>query len=66
VSREEYSSDDEDDEKKFTKEDEGFAVIAITTPTIHVFDTPNENLIAYSPWCLMAKVIDDFTLGSAK
>lgn len=55
---EEYSSDDDDDEKKSTKEDEGVAAIATTTPSISLFDAPNENRIINSPRCLMAKVME--------
>jgi hypothetical protein len=66
VTREEYSSDDDDDEKTSTKEDEEVTAIATTTPSISLFDAPNENSIINSPRYLMAKVREDYTFGGSK
>ncbi|KAK1605612.1 hypothetical protein QYE76_029285 [Lolium multiflorum] len=58
IIREEYSSDEgeECEDKSSNKEEEGVAAIAISTPSISLFDSPNENLVANNSRCLMAKV----------
>jgi hypothetical protein len=58
IIREEYSSDEDEEheDKSSNKEGEGVAAIAITTPSISLFDSPNENLITNNAHCLMAKV----------
>ncbi|KAK1619426.1 hypothetical protein QYE76_024943 [Lolium multiflorum] len=58
IIREEYSSDEgeERENKSSNKEGEGVAAITISTPSISLFDSPNENLIANNYRWLMAKV----------
>ncbi|KAK1643686.1 hypothetical protein QYE76_061491 [Lolium multiflorum] len=58
IIREEYSSDEDEErgDKSSNKEGEGVAAIAITTPSISIFDSPNENLVTYNARCLMVKV----------
>ncbi|KAK1679577.1 hypothetical protein QYE76_040425 [Lolium multiflorum] len=58
IIREEYSSDEDEEhgDKNSNKEGEGVAAIAITTPSISLFDSPNENLVTNNARCLMAKV----------
>ncbi|KAK1609416.1 hypothetical protein QYE76_033089 [Lolium multiflorum] len=58
IIREEYSSDEdgEHEDKCSNKEGEGVATIAISTPSISLFDSPNENLVTNNARCLMAKV----------
>ncbi|KAK1692565.1 hypothetical protein QYE76_009262 [Lolium multiflorum] len=58
IIREEYSSDEdgEHEDKRSNKEGEGVATIAISTPSISLFDSPNENLVTNNARCLMAKV----------
>ncbi|KAK1615899.1 hypothetical protein QYE76_021416 [Lolium multiflorum] len=57
IIREEYSSDEgeEREDKSSSKEEEGVAAIAISTPSVSLFDSPNENHVNNSH-CLMAKV----------
>ncbi|KAK1653911.1 hypothetical protein QYE76_071716 [Lolium multiflorum] len=58
IIREEYSSDEgeEREDKGSNKEEEGVATIAISTPSISLFDSPNENLATNNSCCLVAKV----------
>ncbi|KAK1665502.1 hypothetical protein QYE76_053661 [Lolium multiflorum] len=58
IIREEYSSDEgeEHKDKGTNKEEREVAAIAISTPSISLFDSPNENLIVNSFHCLVAKV----------
>ncbi|KAK1606922.1 hypothetical protein QYE76_030595 [Lolium multiflorum] len=58
IIREEYSSDEgeEREDKISNMEEEGVAAIAISTPSISLFDSPKENLITKNSRCLMAKV----------
>ncbi|KAK1648368.1 hypothetical protein QYE76_066173 [Lolium multiflorum] len=58
IIREEYSSDEgeEREDKGSNKEEEGVAAIAISTPSVSLFDSPNENRVANNSHCLMAKV----------
>ncbi|KAK1694357.1 hypothetical protein QYE76_011054 [Lolium multiflorum] len=58
IIREEYSSDEgeEREDKSSNKEDEGVAAIAISTPSVSLFDSPNENRVSDNSHCLMAKV----------
>ncbi|KAK1620384.1 hypothetical protein QYE76_025901, partial [Lolium multiflorum] len=55
IIREEYSSDEdgEHEDKHSNKEGEGVAAIAISTPSISLFDSPNENLVTNNARCLM-------------
>ncbi|KAK1616982.1 hypothetical protein QYE76_022499 [Lolium multiflorum] len=57
IIREEYSSDEDEEhgDKNSNKEGEGVAAIAITTPSISLFDSPNENLVTNNARCLVAK-----------
>ncbi|KAK1691973.1 hypothetical protein QYE76_008670 [Lolium multiflorum] len=56
--REEYSSDDGDDndEKNSNMEEEGVAAIAINTPSNSLVNSTNENLVTNNSHFLMAKV----------
>ncbi|KAK1628228.1 hypothetical protein QYE76_002543 [Lolium multiflorum] len=58
IIREEYSSDEgeEREDKSSNKEEEGVAAIAISTPSVSLFDSPNENRVTNNSHCLMAKV----------
>ncbi|KAK1665554.1 hypothetical protein QYE76_053713 [Lolium multiflorum] len=58
IIREEYSSDEgeEHKDKGTNKEEREVATIAISTPSISLFDSPNENLIVNNFHCLVAKV----------
>ncbi|KAK1664975.1 hypothetical protein QYE76_053134 [Lolium multiflorum] len=58
IIREEYSSDEgeEHKDKGTNKEEREVAAIAISTPSISLFDSPNENLIVNNFHCLVAKV----------
>ncbi|KAK1679379.1 hypothetical protein QYE76_040227 [Lolium multiflorum] len=56
IIREEYSFD-EGDEREDKGKDGEVAAIAISTPSISLFDSPNENLITNTPRCLVAKVL---------
>ncbi|KAK1692593.1 hypothetical protein QYE76_009290 [Lolium multiflorum] len=57
IIHEEYSSDEgeEREDKISNKEEEGVSSISISTPSISLFDSPNENLVANNSRCLMAK-----------
>ncbi|KAK1618540.1 hypothetical protein QYE76_024057 [Lolium multiflorum] len=59
IIHEEYSSDegDEREDKRLNKKEEGVAAIAISTPSISLFESPNENLITNNSRCLVAKVL---------
>ncbi|KAK1644213.1 hypothetical protein QYE76_062018 [Lolium multiflorum] len=58
IIREEYSSDEgeEHKDKGMNKEEREVAAIAISTPFISLFDSPNEDLIVNNFHCLVAKV----------
>ncbi|KAK1631560.1 hypothetical protein QYE76_005875 [Lolium multiflorum] len=58
ITREEYSSDEgeENKDKGMYKEEREVAAIAISTPYISIFNSPNENLIVNNFHCLVAKV----------
>ncbi|KAK1607116.1 hypothetical protein QYE76_030789 [Lolium multiflorum] len=57
IIREEYSSDEgeEREDNSSSKEEEGVAAIAISTPSVSLFDSPNENRVTNNSHCLMAK-----------
>ncbi|KAK1682939.1 hypothetical protein QYE76_043787 [Lolium multiflorum] len=58
IIREEYSSDEgeENKDKGMYKEEREVDAIAISTPYISIFNSPNENLIVNNFHCLVAKV----------
>ncbi|KAK1602643.1 hypothetical protein QYE76_027282 [Lolium multiflorum] len=58
IIREEYSSDEGEEckDKGSNKEEGEVATIAISTPSISLFDSPNENLVVNNSHCLVAKV----------
>ncbi|KAK1682668.1 hypothetical protein QYE76_043516 [Lolium multiflorum] len=66
IIREEYSSDDgeEHEDKSSSKEEEGVAAIAISTPSISLFDSPNENPVTNNSRCLMEKVSSEVESSS--
>ncbi|KAK1669675.1 hypothetical protein QYE76_057834 [Lolium multiflorum] len=59
IIREEYSSDEDEERKdKGSNKEEGeVAAIAISTPSISLFDSPNENLVVNNFHCLVAKSV---------
>ncbi|KAK1667829.1 hypothetical protein QYE76_055988 [Lolium multiflorum] len=66
IIREEYSSDEDEErgDKSSNKEGEGVAAIAITTPSISLFNSPNENLATNNARCLMAKASSEVKFPS--
>ncbi|KAK1645338.1 hypothetical protein QYE76_063143 [Lolium multiflorum] len=58
IIREEYSSDEGEERKdKGSNKEEGeVSAIAISTPSISLFDSPNENLVVNNSRCLVVKV----------
>ncbi|KAK1664531.1 hypothetical protein QYE76_052690 [Lolium multiflorum] len=66
IIREEYSSDEgeEREDKSSNKEEEGVAAIAISTPSVSLFDSPNENHVTNNSHCLMEKVSSEVESSS--
>ncbi|KAK1607391.1 hypothetical protein QYE76_031064 [Lolium multiflorum] len=57
IIREEYSSDEGEErkDKGSNKEEREVAAISTSTPSISLFDSPNENLVVNNSHCLVAK-----------